>query len=81
MVSLYVIPGLLGLLRPVPCLGALLAFVGLIWGIVVYVKAISVASDLDVGRSVLAFFAPLIILVLLGILLATLIVVWMVIVF
>ena len=81
MVSLYVIPGLLGLLRPVPCLGALLAFLGLIWGIVVYVKAISVASDLDLGRSVLAFFTPLIVFVLLGIVLLTLMVVWMVIVF
>jgi hypothetical protein len=81
MVSLYVIPGLLGLLRPVPCLGALLALFGLIWGIVVYVKAISVASDLDVGRSVLAFFAPVIVLLLVGIFLVTLMVVWMVIVF
>ena len=81
MVSLYVIPGLLGLLRPIPCLGALLAFLGLIWGIVVYVKAISVASDLDLGRSVLAFFTPLIVFVLLGIVLLTLMVVWMVIVF
>jgi hypothetical protein len=81
MVSLYVIPGLLGLLRPVPCLGAFLALLGLIWGIVVYVKAISVASDLDLGRSVLAFFAPLVALVLLGIVLVTLMVIWMVIVF
>jgi hypothetical protein len=81
MVSLYVIPGLLGLLRPVPCLGALLALFGLIWGIMVYVKAISVASDLDLGRSVLAFFTPLIVFMLLSIVLVTLMVIWMVIVF
>ena len=81
MVSLYVIPGLLGLLRPVPCLGAFLALLGLIWGIVVYVKAVSVASDLDLGRSVLAFFTPLIVLVVLGVVLTTLMVIWMVIVF
>jgi hypothetical protein len=81
MVSLYVIPGLLGLLRPVPCLGAFLAFLGLIWGIVVYVKAVSVASDLDLGRSVLAFFTPLIVFVVLGVVLTTLMVIWMVIVF
>lgn len=81
MVSLYVIPALLGLLRPVPCLGPFLALIGLIWGIVVYVKAISVASDLDGGRSLLAFFAPLIALVLLGILFFTLAVLWAIIVF
>ena len=81
MVSLYVIPGLLGLLRPVPCLGAFLALLGLIWGIVVYVKAVSVASDLDLGRSVLAFFAPVIVLVVAGVVLTTLMVIWMVIVF
>jgi hypothetical protein len=81
MVSLYVIPGLLGLLRPVPCLGAFLALLGLIWGIVVYVKAVSVASDLDLGRSVLAFFTPLIVFVVLGVVLTTLMVIWMVIVF
>lgn len=81
MVSLYVIPGLLGLLRPIPCLGPILALLGLIWGIVVYIKAIAVASDLDLGRSVLAFFAPVIILLLLGIVLVTLLVAWMAIVF
>ena len=69
------------MLRPIPCLGAFLALLGLIWGVVVYVKAVSVASDLDLGRSVLAFFTPLIVLVVLGVLLTTLMVIWMVIVF
>jgi hypothetical protein len=81
MASLYVIPGLLGLLAPIPCLGALLGLIGLVWSIVVYVKAVSVASGLDGGKAVLAVFAPFVALLLLGILLAILGIMWLVIVF
>jgi hypothetical protein len=81
MVSLYVIPGLLGLLGPVPCLGGVLGLIGLVWSIVVYVKATSVATGLDTGKAVLAVFAPFIVLLLLGILLAILAIAWLAIVF
>ncbi len=80
-VALYIVPGLLLLLQPIPCVGGLLAFVGTIWSIVVYIKATSVASDLDGGRAILAVFAPFFALVLLGIILGTLITVWFVILF
>jgi hypothetical protein len=76
MVSLYSIPGLLGLLGPIPCLGALLVLAGTIWSIVVYVKAVSAASDLDTGKSVLAVFAPFIVLFLLALVLGSIMVVW-----
>jgi len=72
MIALYAIPGLLSLLRPIPCVGGLLALVGTIWSIVVYVKAVSFSTKLDTGRSILAVFAPFIILLLLGILVAIL---------
>ena len=81
MVSLYAVPGLLGLLGWIPCLGPILGLVGLIWSIVIYVKAVSVASDLDIGKSLLAVLAPAIIILLLGILLTILVVFWMIIVF
>lgn len=81
MVSLYTIPGLLGLLGPVPCLGGLLGLVGLIWSIVIYVKAVSVVSDLDIGRSVVAVFAPVVVIFVLGLLLTVLAVAWAAIVF
>ncbi len=80
MVSLYIIPGLLAVLRPVPCLGGLLALVGTIWSIVVYIKAVSVATDLDAGRSILAVLAPFIVMFLLGILLSVMGVAWLAIV-
>ena len=80
-VSLYVIPGLLGLLGWIPCLGPLLGLAAWIWGVVMYVKAVSVASDLDTGRSVLATFAPAVVILALGLALTTLWIVWLVIVF
>lgn len=81
MVALYIIPGLLAVLRPVPCLGGLLALVGTIWSIVVYIKAVSVATDLDTGRSILAVLAPVIVMFLLGVLLSIMAVAWLAIVF
>lgn len=92
MVSLYVVPGLLGLLAAllgllgsIPYLGVLfglaetlLGLAALIWSIVVYVKATSVAARLDGGRAFVAVIAPLLAFVLLGILLAIFAGVWIV---
>jgi hypothetical protein len=81
MVSLYVIPALLGLLSPVPCLGFVLLLAGTIWSIVVYVKAVSVTSGLDAGRSILAVFAPIVVIILLGLVISLLLTLWLVILF
>jgi hypothetical protein len=80
MTSLYAIPGLLAILRPVPCVGGLLVLIGAIWSIVVYIKAVSVATDLDAGRSILAVLAPAIVLFLLGVLLSVMGIAWLAIV-
>lgn len=81
MVALYSIPGLLALFSPIPCLGAFLALIGMVWGIVVYVKAVSVVSELDMARSLVAVVAPFLVLAFLGILLSMAMVVWLVIIF
>jgi hypothetical protein len=44
------------------------ALLGLIWGIAVYVRGVQVTQRLDVGRSILATFLPLLLLLLIGIL-------------
>jgi hypothetical protein len=80
MVSLYVIPGLLGLLSPVPCVGAILALAAAIWSIIVYVKAVSFTSHLDTGRSIVAVFAPAVAIFLLSLVVAALFTLWIVIV-
>lgn len=81
MVSLYAIPGLLGLLNPVPCLGIILVLIGTVWSIAVYVKAVSFTTGLDIGPSLLAVFAPFLILVLIGLLVALALVFWIVLLF
>jgi len=80
-VAVYVIPGLLGLLGSIPCVGGILVLVGAIWGIVMYVKATSVVSGLDAGRSIVAVVAPFVVLFLLAMALTILFVLWMVIIF
>ena len=80
-VAVYIVPGLLAVLSPIPCLGFLLALIGTIWSIVIYVKATSVTANLDAGRAVLAVFAPLLAIVLLSGLVLTLVVLWLVILF
>lgn len=90
MVSLYVVPSLLGLVGAFlglwtsitflgPIFGLLAFVIGLVafvWTIVVYVKAVSVATGLDTGKAVLAMIAPPIALFLLGLLIAFLWFIW-----
>lgn len=80
-VALYIIPGLLAILQPVTCIGPLLAFIGMVWSIVVYMKATSVVTGLDAGRSIVAVVAPFFIMMLLGALLFGLTVLWFAIIF
>lgn len=74
--ALYVIPGLLTLLSPIPCLGALLWFIGAIWSIVVYIKATAVATGMEGGRAVLAVLAPFFALILLGVIVSMAVFLW-----
>jgi hypothetical protein len=80
-VALYIVPGLLVLFQPIPCVGGILAFVGTVWSIVVYMKATSVAGNLDTGRTILAVLAPIVSIFVLGIVMAALVGLWFAIIF
>lgn len=80
-VALYIVPGLLVLFGPIPCIGWILAFIGTVWSIVVYMKATSVAGNLDTGRTILAVLAPALSIFVLGIVLAALVALWFAILF
>ena len=80
-VAVYVVPGLLGLLSPLPCVGPLLVFIAMVWSIVVYIKATSVVGKLDAGRAILAVVAPFFCAFFLGIILMALLFLWLAIVF
>jgi hypothetical protein len=81
MTSLYVMPSLLVLLGQIPCVGCVFSLAGLIWSLVISIKAVSVASDLDVGQSILAVFAPAIVIALLILLATIAVAIWATILF
>jgi hypothetical protein len=56
--ALYAIPHVLDILHIVRCLGGLLGFIATVWGIAIYVKALAVANEFSIGRSIVATVAP-----------------------
>ncbi|MCP4536963.1 MAG: YIP1 family protein [Chloroflexi bacterium] len=56
--ALYAVPHVLDILGSVRCLGGLLGLVATVWGIAIYVKALAVANDFDIGRAVIATVVP-----------------------
>jgi len=67
--ALYAVPHVLEILDFVPCLGATLGLVAVVWGIAIYVKALAVANDFSMGRATVATVVPALIggaLILLG---------------
>lgn len=71
--ALYSVPNLLGFFGPVPLIGSLLGFVGMVWGWVVYVKAVQVTQRFDMGKALLAAALPALILIVLALLLLMLV--------
>ncbi|MCB0203051.1 MAG: hypothetical protein KDI03_23500, partial [Anaerolineae bacterium] len=55
-----------------PCVGPMVAFVGWIWGVVVYIKAVQVSQRFTAGRAVVAALLPAVILILLAVILSVL---------
>lgn len=62
LTALFAIPNLLSIFSPIPCVGPFIAFIGWLWGIAVYVKAVQVSQRLDTGKAILATILPALIL-------------------
>lgn len=60
--SLIAIPHLLDAFNFIPYVGPLVGVIAFLWGLAVYVKGIAVANRFDVGKALLAFIAPLVVL-------------------
>lgn len=65
LTALHAVPGLLGIFSIIPCAGMLLALVGWVWGMVIYVKAVQVSQRLSTGKAVLASLLPAVLLLVL----------------
>ena len=67
--ALYVLPHLLDPLRGLPLWGPLVGLVTFSWGVAIYVKAIAVVNELDLGRTLLAALLPALIALTMALLL------------
>lgn len=65
LTALFAIPNLLGIFSPIPCAGPFIAFIGWVWGMAVYVKAVQVSQRLDTGKALLAALLPALIVAVL----------------
>lgn len=65
LTALFAIPNLLGIFSPIPCAGPFIAFIGWVWGVAVYVKAVQVSQRLDTGKALLAALLPALIVAVL----------------
>jgi len=70
LTALFAIPNLLSIFSPIPCVGPFLAFIGWLWGVAVYVKAVQVSQRLDTGKALLAVILPALILAVLALIVA-----------
>jgi hypothetical protein len=66
--ALYAVPHILDFLGFVSCLGPMIGLVATVWGIAIYVKALTVASDFSIGRAITATIVPALIIAALSLL-------------
>ena len=64
--ALYAVPHLINVLGFIPCIGDILWFVSVAWGIIIYVKAVAVSHTLDTGRALLAVVLPILVFLFLA---------------
>jgi len=65
LTALFAIPNLLSFFSPIPCVGPFIAFIGWVWGVAVYIKAVQVSQRLDTGKAILAALLPALIVAVL----------------
>jgi len=56
--ALYAVPHILDVLSVVPCVGGVAGLVAALWGVAIYVKAVSVANHFSLGRAAVATLLP-----------------------
>lgn len=64
LTALYAVPNLLGIFSPIACIGPLLALVGWIWGVAVFVRGVQVSQRFTAGKAILATILPALIVIL-----------------
>ncbi len=57
--ALFMVPHILNVLSFIPILGLLLGLVATIWGLIIYIKAVSIVNELPTGKAILAVILPI----------------------
>jgi hypothetical protein len=63
LTALYAVPNLLGLFEFIPLLGSVFVIVGVIWGWIVYIKAVQVSQEFSGAKAVLIVILPILVIV------------------
>lgn len=66
LTALYAVPNVLSIFSPAPIVGGLIAFIGWVWGLIVYVKGVQVSQRLTTGKAIAAVVLPALILFVLA---------------
>ncbi len=67
LTALFAVPaGLLQIFSFIPCLGPVLVLVGLVWGVLVYIRAVQISQNFSGGKAAFITFLPLLISLLLA---------------
>ena len=66
LTALYALPNVLRIFEFVPAIGPLLSWIGLIWGVLVYGKAVKVSQGLSTGRAAAAILLPAVLVLVLS---------------
>ena len=72
MTALYAVPNLLGFFAFIPFLGGVISLVGVVWGWVVYVKAVELSQEFTVGKAILVAILPVLVMFVVMVLLTLL---------
>ncbi|MFN2137287.1 MAG: hypothetical protein ACK2UK_15110 [Candidatus Promineifilaceae bacterium] len=63
LTALVAVPAVLRIFSFVPFVGPLLAFIALVWGVVIYVRAVQISQELSPGKAFLVAFLPALIVI------------------
>ena len=62
MTALFAVPNLLGFFSFIPFLGGVISLVGVVWGWVVYIKAVEVSQEVTTGKAILLAILPILVM-------------------
>ncbi len=64
LTALYAVPNLLGFFSFIPYLGGVISFIGVVWGWIVYIRAVQISQEFSDGKALLIAVLPVLLFIL-----------------